>query len=745
MSTPDGLSPQDPHNNHLQIDLYLAPGEKLNLSVETRPGPPEVQITQAGARASVIPPNAVHLLAHGLKTAWSWLKNGGRGLFLLAMLVYLATRLVGLVEFPVSFTGREAASANLAYDLLQNEGHNADGSLLPLYQQGYSSNYDFGWLVYLQLPAVLLFGKSVLAIRASEALVSSLTALWLSLILRDIYHQPRWWLAPLALAAVPTWFIHTRLALGYSTAVAFYSGFLYYYLLAFVRRPIYLYPAFLFGMLASYTSTSLPLILMVTAFLFFVSNPRHFWRQPKTTAGALLLLVGLVFLQFNFFWQHPGEIARQLDASGSLWNAQKTLESKLFYGVANYLWAINPKRWFFRLDPEAPLFAMKYYTLLPWTYLPFLLTGLGVAFYRVRETIYRLPLLSLVAVPATAALADPAARRMLVIVIPFVLFSIIGLDYLTTELHLPARLKKLLDLPGSINSQKVVYVLAGLLAAGAILMTADAVRLGPRWYSETGMEGNQYGARQVFEQAKRIYQNSQSEVWIEPGWLPDLDQTARFFIPAAMPVYLKAFDQNEFDPELSLQRRVYGLTCTTYNQLDPLKFSQISVSSILYLPDGRPAFYFVRLAYTEEIQKILNEEKALHRVLVGDQIQLNGQTVNVRRSKLTEGQLSDLFDNDPGTLIKTEQINPLVLEFIFKKPLALRGLSLWVGNEPVRISVTVNQANLYISEAGLVDDFKTVNVSFNETLTVSLLKIELLDSASPENSPVHLWGIQLEE
>ena len=141
----------------------------------------------------------------------AWPYSIEKSLFGLAIIIYLATRLIGLVDFPIYFFTDEAVQTVLAADLVRDHFHNYDKVFLPTYFKN-GSNYNLSLSVYLQVLPYLLFQKSVFVTRLTSVLVTLLAAYAVGLVMRDFFNARFWWAGTLILSVTPAWFLHSRTA-----------------------------------------------------------------------------------------------------------------------------------------------------------------------------------------------------------------------------------------------------------------------------------------------------------------------------------------------------------------------------------------------------------------------------------------------------------------------------------------------------------------------------------------------------
>jgi hypothetical protein len=132
-------------------------------------------------------------------------------LLLLALGVYVAVRLIRLVDYPTWFFADEAIQTVLASDFVRDGFRDFHGHLFPTYflnVYGYNENLT----VYVQVIPYLLFGKSVFVTRATSVLVTAFGALAVGLILRRVFRLRMPWIGILLLSSAPAWFLHSRTA-----------------------------------------------------------------------------------------------------------------------------------------------------------------------------------------------------------------------------------------------------------------------------------------------------------------------------------------------------------------------------------------------------------------------------------------------------------------------------------------------------------------------------------------------------
>jgi hypothetical protein len=74
---------------------------------------------------------------------------------------------------------------------------------------------------------------------------------------------------------------------------------------------------------------------------------------------------------------------------------------------------------------------------------------------------------------------------------------------------------------------------------------------------------------------------------------------------------------------------------------------------------------------------------------VSDTVVLGGEPVEVLHSRLDMGPLANLFDGDVGTLVRTERVNPAVLEIRFSRPREVGSVIATTSSMDLRMTVRI--------------------------------------------------------
>lgn len=675
------------------------------------------------------------------------------GLFSAALAVYLLTRLVGLTDFPIYFFGDEAIQTTSASDLLQRGMRGPDGTLLPTYFQN-GQYFNLSASVYLQVLPQILFGKSIFVTRATSVLISTLAALCVGLMLRSFFGGiKRWWLASLLLSVTPAWFLHSRTAFETVLFVSFYAAFLYFYLDYRLRKPERVYWAVIFAGLAFYAYSPGQLVLAMTGILLFLSDWKYHWQQRAILVKAvgLLVLAAIPYLRFRLLTDYsPLDHLRSL---GSYWIQPTSLSEKLTRFAGEYLRGLSPGYWFFD-SLDLTRHQMRGYGNISAWFAPFMLAGIIFSLLRWRSPAHRLALLAALAAPSGAALAEIGITRILVFVIPASLLTALGLDWALNSLEkLTARLQRAV-FSGSAFVNALSLLAFALLAAWNVIMLADALKNGPTWYTDYGLYGMQYGAKQVYQETvvPALKQDPDARFVVTPSWANGAEHFVKFFVPEELQPRVALGQVYDFIRTVPVftEKDYFVVTSNEYEKIsaDP-KFKEVIVRSTIPYPDGSDGFYIVNIQLSENIEAILAAEDLARRTPVEETVEWMGQTVRITHSPLSGGRFTDLIDGDVYTLAKGEQANPIIYEFFFSQPVSASELTLTTGsmrNFDVIVRLyPVGQANpiTYSSNFQDLPDDPTFTIAFTQGPTqFEQVYLSIRDNNQGEFAQIHIREIE---
>ena len=665
-------------------------------------------------------------------------------LFGLALIVFLATRLIGLDKFPIYFFTDEAVNTVQAADFIHNDFRDSFDQLFPTYFQN-DRSFSLSVSVYAQVIPYALFGYSVFVTRATVVLIAFTGMIAIGLILKNIFKLRFWWAGVLLLSITPAWFLNSRTAFEHILWVAFFAWFLYFYLQYRHGKPRYLVLTLLAAALIFYSYNGAQLGLGVTGLLLLFIDARYHWhtlrRHPRIAAitAVLVILIALPYLRFQA--AHPDETAKHLTMLDSYWLKDISLSEKISQLGQEYVYGLRPDYWYAPDNPRDLMrHVMKGYGNISLSTLPFALIGLLITLKNFRSPSHRTVLIALLTAPIGGTLVAASVQRDMVFVVPAALLTSIGLAAVL------ARLLKRIDY------RWLAAGLFTLLTVVNIGLLVDALTNGPRWYDNYGLYGMQYGGKEVFQAINDYHQQSpQTSIWVFPDkWLNGPTALMRFFVPDGSPVYLLNFDDYLLQKYDLTDSALIVLSNEEYqNFIASHKFTDIRIEQTIPLPDGSPGFYFVRLRYSPEADAIFAAEKAARRQMLEEQIPIDGEMVTTRHSQFDIGRIQDVFDGRTDTLARTVSANPALIEIVYPQPHQLTGLTVTTASRNFRLTlqlftdetaVPITYTQTYLKQP----PDPTVTLNFDPAPPpIKKIHFELQDTDSGEETHIHIREIRL--
>lgn len=659
-------------------------------------------------------------------------------LFAAGLALYLLTRFIQLDKFPIFFFTDEAVQTISAVDLIARGFRDTAGRLFPVYFEN-GGQYNLSLSVYLQLLPALL-PRSVWLTRGVCALVTLVFPLSVGLALRDYFRARAWWLAPVLIAAVPAWFLHSRTAFETSLGASMFSLYLYFYLHYRLKNRKILPLAIFFGALAFYAYSPLQLVVVLTGAALLFADWRYHWQDKRILLAGLLTLVLAALPYALFRLNHPEALARHLTQLRSYWISEAALPVKAGAFLRNYLRGLDPRYWFFPNDTDLIRHQMKGMGHFPLLSLPLVLLGLVESARGLREPAKKTVFIALLAAPSGAALVGPAITRLLVMIVPLSYMALIGMERVFTLPRPETRLRKLLP-----------ALFWASWAALSGLMTYDALKNGPTWFENYGMYGLQWGGQTLFDAIKTYArENPDKEIILSPNWANGTDVIARYFLGDPLPISVGNIAPYTLY-QLPLDKsKVFVMTPEEVDWLPETgKFSDVEVLRVLPYPNGKPGFTFISLRYVDGIAEVFAAEQAERRQPKSAVLELFGQQVRAEYSPLDINAIYQAFDGDPNTLIRTFEANPLVISLEFPQALTLSRVTALVGNAASRLEVELSPEGggetirLRVETTGF-EKVSPLSLEFGRALRITALRVSLLNVNDGDIAHVHLWELILE-
>ncbi len=740
-----------------ELEFSIKPGTKTTFTIEAgkeKAGEVPVRIRVEGEKTRRLTKQA-----QARKEAPVWgqylrrladvkMESLAKWLFAGAIVLYLATRLIGLSAYPLYFFTDEAFQTQAMDELIRMNYRDVDGAFLPAY-----FGNGMGFTVYLQWLPLLLFGKSAVLTRAVSTIVTVIAALAVGVILRDVVRAKYWWAGVIFLSFTPSWFLHSRTAFETGVFVAFYAAAFCCYLLYRYRSPHYLYWTALFGALAFYSYNPAQLMVPVTAALLLVSDWRYHWEQRNTVWKGGLLLAFLAIPYIRYRIGHPNSPGDLLHLLGSYLVSDMSLIDKVKLYISEYFFGLSAYYWFIPNDRDQIRHIMKDYGHIMLATLPFFILGLAQILRNLRDSANRALLLIMLVSPIGGAMVQIGITRSLVFVVPAAILTTLGLELVLRWIENPAEALKdaqpaspptvkrvafflgifiacvfLISVFEKSVDRLFVVTLVGLLSAHSlglfsllkrwvqgwlppwrisstvmallvfaslagvnIYVLADALKNGPFWWKDYAEL--QYGSFQIYDIVEQYHQeHPQDRIIFTSSWANGADILNRFFIGDQAWLdggSIEGYIQRKFPVD---ENTVFIMVPLEYSiATGSEKLTDIRLEKTVAYPDGSPAFYFVRLRYVDNIDEIFAAERAVRAVLQEAVVNIDGQEVGIRFSYLDAVSQSEtiplIFDGDEYTYVKTLEDNPFVIELTFPAPITLNGFSLMIGSANIRVTL----------------------------------------------------------
>lgn len=677
----------------------------------------------------------------------TWWRRRDSQLFTLGSALYLLTRLVGLSRFPIYFFCDEAVQATLADGLLRHGFRSADGVLLPPFLRN-DQQFNLSLSAYLQIPAVALFGTTVLGTRGTSVIVGFLAVPALAVITR-LFGLRSWWVSPFVLASIPAWFLHSRTAFEVAEMVAFYTCFLATYLLYRYRSPRYAALAIGFGGAAFYAYANGQGLMLVTGLLLLASDAKYHRshlrerRVVVPAAGTLAFVVAPFLRELTL---HRSATSGHLRLLNSYWYQDLSLAGKLSAFWRTYRRGLSPWYWFSpKNSPDPVRHVMKGMGHVWWLLLPFVVVGLVVCVMHWRSSKHRVVLIALVSAPFSAALVEVTVTRALVTVIPIAILACLGIEHVLRWIPRP---------DWRVASVSLIAVALAGLTVG---MTRNALADGPVWFDNYGLYGMQWGASQVFEEVDRLLQDDDRlRVVVSPSWANNPNVFVPFFVGVDRRDRVSFQDVHDYLVRFTpiADDTVLVLSAEDYADVRASdKFDLPDPVFVLPRPDTTRGFLFVRPRYVADVQQRFAADRVKRARLVTDTITMDGEVVTVKHPALDSGQIQNAFDGNDATVARGLNANPFVLELTYPAPRPVSQIKLVTQRLALGLVVVLfdpDGKELLRSETTYerLGEHPTVTVQLpfgadGKPAVASSVRLELRDLASQDVSHVHVYELTL--
>jgi hypothetical protein len=118
----------------------------------------------------------------------------------------------------------------------------------------------------------------------------------------------------------------------------------------------------------------------------------------------------------------------------------------------------------------------------------------------------------------------------------------------------------------------------------------------------------------------------------------------------------------------------------------------------------------------------------------------------IAHSRLDNGSIDLLVDGDPTTLIRTQEVNPAIVELTFAAPISMSGIAVATTSPTATLTVeltTSDQQSLHFEQTGTgLSPDSTVKVDFDAPRNVTWLRLTLHDPHAAPYANLHLREIE---
>lgn len=603
-------------------------------------------------------------------------------LLLATLLCYALLIFWRLTDYPIYFFCDEAVHAVEARSIIEH-GFDSFGEYYPLFFHGFG-DYQLGLSIYLQIPFVLIFGVSELAVRARSAVFSLLGVYFVVCLIRRVLPGRPIWLIPLIFAVTPIWFVHSRTGFEIIIALVLYFGCLLAYVRMLEQGKIR--DAIMTGILAAaafHTYTPARGWVALSIVLLAILNLMPHLRRIKVTLISAVVFGFLMIPYVIFQIVFPERAMQRLASLGIHGFSDLHLET-IWRTLQNYAAILHPLFWFTwsYTDPSGynerhivPQFAQ-----LPEWLGPFAVVGLIILIWRIRNVAARSLLVLPIIGPFPAALIECNSLRCMPAGLFYLLSGCVGVVWSIGFLArrwphaMPAAAGAVLLLYGAAFARHVFH-------AAALL------------HQDYGFYGVQMGAPQVFSWI-RAHETEYPRFYLDH----DLFNAGPVFID----FYLdrKARERVELRNVLDLCRRanpnwdenaVFVIPVQTAADLVaigcPLRLEKLHE---IRDPTGGPLFVFAQLKRAPDFDQWIAEQELARRELVRHTVVTpDGTPAEVRHHRIGLGELDQLFDGRAETLVRSAEINPFRLSIRFPERETHEVSVVVTHNLSFRIGVTV--------------------------------------------------------
>lgn len=380
-----------------------------------------------------------------------------KGFIFLAIIVLAALiRFTFLSSLPVSLYWDEVSEGYNSYSILQT-GKDEYGTTLPLLFRGYDDD-KMPVYIYLSVIPIALFGLQEFSVRFFSAFLGVGSVAVCFFIVRELFNKERWrdhvsLFSSLLFSLVP-WHVQLSRAGFEANAALFFVMIGSFFVLKSRDRKWYMIAASISFVLSIYTYRSSLIVIPLLFFAFLVLLRREIIKhstQKVTTLSILVFILLSLPLLFTFATKGDSrssevsifvaENPKLQEFSIRQQNAGNSIIAKIIYNrrlvyaeeaVENYVSHFSPNFLFLKGDVN-PRHSVGDVGQLYFWQLPFVIAGILFLLKKYRQqALLLLSWLFLSPLPASFSFPSPHALRSLLMLPPLVIFTAVGLYYVST-------------------------------------------------------------------------------------------------------------------------------------------------------------------------------------------------------------------------------------------------------------------------------------------------------------------------
>lgn len=574
-----------------------------------------------------------------------------------SFLIYAVLILEKLAQFPIYFFCDEAMLGVDAAAILKT-GLSSNGERWPVFfrELGY---YSHSISVYLNMPTVWLFGLNEFAVRLTTAMISFLGVIAVYALVRWVFRLPFAWLVFLVFAVSPLWFLHSRTGFEYIMAASFFLAFGLCYIFAFSNHHwVWVLPCALCGAATFYAHTTGRGWVGVTlALWFFLTAPECLRQWRRLLIGILMLFVLLA--PYLYVQTANPEIAfTRLEGMKQYFHLTNlTVPQQIQHFWKNYSKGMHPAFWFTwagtqNTGPMERHIIPPLSPLLKWTF-PLACLGLGMLIIRFRRLESRVLLSMFLAAPSSASLIEFNIHRGITVGVFWLVFACIGAGQVFLWLQRWPRVRTF-----------AILAIGFSLSGYAVWFRHYVYHTAPYKYRDYGFFGIQMGQPEVFTWI-REHQAAYDHILLSP----DLFNAGHIFIPfylqGAAAQKTKLFDMNAIYRSLTPlpEKTAYIVPMAFLTALDSLESPiDYDIAGTILDKRGAPLFQILSPIRREAgFARWFEQMEMKRRVLQPHRVMRNKVEILVEFPQTDLGEMSAIFDGDPLSLTRTDQVNPAML------------------------------------------------------------------------------------